>query len=58
MGLGLPELLIMLPMMFLFWVAPVAAGIWALVTLARIRRTLEQMDGRLARIERQGAAGA
>lgn len=53
-AVGVPELLFVVPML-LFWVAPIVAAIWALVTLLRIRRVLEQMDGRLARIEAQGA---
>jgi hypothetical protein len=51
MRLGVPELIVVL-MVGLIWVVPVAAGIWALVTLHRIRTTQEDMRNRLAAIER------
>jgi hypothetical protein len=51
MRLGVPELIVLL-MVGLIWVVPVAAGIWALVTLHRIRTTQEDIGNRLAAIER------
>ena len=51
MTLGVPELIVVLTL-GLVWVIPVAAGIWALITLHRIRTTQEDMRGRLAAIER------
>ena len=51
MSLGIPELIVVL-MVGLVWVVPVAAGIWALVTLHRIRTTQEDVRNRLAAIER------
>ncbi len=51
MRLGVPELIVVL-MVGLIWIVPVAAGIWALVTLHRIRTTQEDMRNRLAAIER------
>ena len=51
MGLGVAELIVVL-MLGLVWVVPIAAAIWALVTLHRIRTTQEEMRGRLATIER------
>jgi hypothetical protein len=36
MNLGTPELVVIL-VMVIVWVIPVAAGIWALITLHRIR---------------------
>jgi hypothetical protein len=51
MRLGVPELIVVL-MVGLVWVVPVAAGVWALVTLHRIRTTQEDIRNRLAVIER------
>jgi hypothetical protein len=51
MRLGIPELIVFL-MVGLVWMVPVAAGIWALVTLHRIRTTQEDVRDRLAAIER------
>jgi hypothetical protein len=51
MSLSVPELMVVL-MVGLIWVVPLAAGIWALVTLHRIRATQEDMRNRLAAIER------
>jgi hypothetical protein len=51
MSLGVPELIVVLTL-GLVWVIPVAAGIWALITLHRIRTTQEDMRSRLAAIER------
>ena len=51
MRLGVPELIVVLTL-GLVWLIPVAAGIWALITLHRIRTTQEDMRGRLAAIER------
>lgn len=51
MRLGVPELIVVLTL-GLVWLIPVAAGIWALITLHRIRTTQENMHSRLAAIER------
>jgi hypothetical protein len=51
MRVGLPELIVVF-MIGLVWIVPVVAGIWALVTLHRIRTTQEEMGSRLASIER------
>jgi hypothetical protein len=51
MRLGLPELLVVF-MIGLVWLVPFAAGIWALVTLHRIRTSQEDMSSKLASIER------
>jgi hypothetical protein len=52
MAVGLPETLIVLLMMGVFWLLPLAAGVWALVTLHRIRGSQEEMRARLAGLER------
>ena len=57
MRLGLPEFLVLF-FVGAFWIVPVAAGIWALVTLQKIRSTQEAMNRRLEAIERQGQRSA
>lgn len=52
MGLGVPELLVVL-IIGAFWLVPVAAGVWALITLQRIRAAQEAMQRQLDAIERQ-----
>jgi len=49
--LGLPELIVVF-MVGLVWVIPIAVGIWAVITLNRIRTTQEDMRNRLTAIER------
>jgi hypothetical protein len=51
MRLGVPELLVVF-MIGLVWVVPVAACVWALVTLHRIRATQEEMSRKLDAVER------
>ena len=50
--IGLPEILILL-MMSVFWVIPLVAAVWALVTLYRVRRDQEAMLTKLNAIERR-----
>ena len=50
-NLGIPELIILM-IVSVFWLVPVAAGIWALVTLHRIRKGQEDVQRRLETIER------
>jgi hypothetical protein len=49
--LGMPELVIMFIALFL-WAIPVAAGVWALVTLHRIRSGQQAVQTKLDTIER------
>lgn len=48
---GVPELLVIL-MLSAFWLIPVAAGIWALVTLHRVRVGQDSVRAKLESIER------
>lgn len=50
-SVGIPELVILL-MFGVFWLVPIAAAIWALVTLYRIRFEQQAMLVRLGAIER------
>jgi hypothetical protein len=56
MGVGIPELVVMLTI-GAFWLIPVAAGVWALITLRRIRSAQEEMFRKLDAIERQVRPG-
>ena len=49
-SLGLPELSIVL-LIGLFWLLPIAAGIWALITLNRIASAQHALGARLETIE-------
>lgn len=49
---GLPEFLVVLTI-GAFWLIPVAAGVWALVTLRRLRSGQEEVLRRLDTIARQ-----
>lgn len=51
-GVGVPEILILL-MFMVFGILPWIAGIWALVTLSRLRHGVDAMRGSLDRIEQQ-----
>ena len=51
MSVGVPESLVFL-VVVVFWLLPIVAGSWALVTLHRLRTTQDEMSGRLAQIER------
>jgi hypothetical protein len=51
MGLGIPEFLIIV-LLAGFWIIPLAAGIWALVTLQRLRVGQEALQVKLESIER------
>ena len=48
---GLPEFMVVLIIVF-FWVVPIAASIWALVTLQRIRAGQQVVQLKLDAIER------
>jgi hypothetical protein len=48
---GLPELLILL-MIAGLWLIPIAAGVWALVTLQRLRAGQQAVQVKLDTIER------
>ncbi len=48
---GMPELLVVL-MLLALWIIPVAAVIWALVSLYRIRSEQQRMQSKLDAIER------
>ena len=48
---GIPEILVIMMFGF-FWIIPLAAGVWALVTLHRIRTSQEDVRRRLEAIER------
>lgn len=50
MGLGVPELVILMAFLF-FGILPWAAAIWAIVTLWRMSTTVNAMRGSLERIE-------
>ena len=50
-GIGLPELVVVL-IISAIWLIPIAAGLWALVTLRRIRDAQDAMGVRLEAIER------
>lgn len=56
-SVGVPELLVVL-MIGAFWLIPATAGVWALVTLQRIRTAQEDMRRKLDAIERQLQRGA
>jgi hypothetical protein len=51
MGVGVPELIVVM-VIGLFWAIPVAAAVWAMVMLYRIRTIQEDVRNRLASIER------
>jgi hypothetical protein len=51
MGLGIPELIVIF-VVGLFWLIPVAAAVWALVTLQRIRVEQQAVQLKLDTIER------
>ena len=51
LGMGLPEIFIM-GILGTFWLIPLAAGIWAIVTLQRIRSGQETIRLRLELLER------
>jgi len=50
-GMGVPEIFIM-GILATFWLIPLAAGIWAIVTLQRIRSGQETIRLRLELLER------
>lgn len=37
-----------------FWLVPIAAGVWALVTLSRIRKSQDEMRAQLATLLQRG----
>ena len=50
-GIGIPELVIVL-IVGMFWLVPVAAVVWVVVTLQRGRTDLRAIASRLESIER------
>ena len=50
-SLGMPELLVGF-ILGLFWLVPIAAAVWALITLNRIQMGQQAIDVRLETIER------
>ncbi len=52
-GLGVPEIVIVV-LGLVFWLVPIAAGVWAMITLHRIRTTLEVMSEKVSAIEQRG----
>ena len=50
--LGVPEIFIMMGILATFWLIPLAAGIWAIITLQRIRSGQETIRLRLELLER------
>jgi hypothetical protein len=50
-AIGFPELLV-ITMIGVFWVIPVAAGVWALFTLHRIHTGQQALHAKLDTIER------
>jgi hypothetical protein len=50
-SVGLPELFILITM-GIFWLIPLVAAIWALITLHRMRTGIDTMVARLESIER------
>ena len=55
-SIGLPELLVVL-MIGVFWLVPLAAAVWALVTLHRIRTGQQAIEIKLETIERMLRGG-
>ena len=51
-GLGVPEIVIVV-LGLVFWLVPIAAGVWAMVTLHRIRTTLDVMAEKVSAIEQR-----
>ena len=49
-GVGIPEVMI-LAMVLVWGIVPLAAGVWALVTLHRLRLTQDAIRATLERIE-------
>jgi hypothetical protein len=47
-----PETFVVALITLVFWLPPVLAGVWALVTLHRIRQMQASLGGQLDRIER------
>ena len=50
-SIGFPELVVIL-MIVAFWLIPLAAGVWALVTLYRIRTGQQALQTKVDTIER------
>jgi hypothetical protein len=49
--IGVPEMAVLL-VVALLWLLPIAAGVWALITLHRLRLGQDELRMRLANIER------
>jgi hypothetical protein len=56
MSVGLPEIIVLL-IVGALWLVPIAAGVWALVTLHRIRSAQGEMSRKLDAIERHVQRG-
>ena len=50
-SIAVPELLVILSVILIVWVLPIAAAVWAVLTLSRIRASQMEMQTRLAAIE-------
>jgi hypothetical protein len=50
-AIGIPELLV-ITMIGVFWLIPLAAGVWALITLHRIRTGQQALQAKVDTIER------
>ena len=48
--LGIAEIIIMLIIAVIFWGIPIAAGIWAMITLHRIHADQKHLERRLEEI--------
>lgn len=57
-GLGVGESLIVLVCGIVFWLAPIAAAIWAIATLAKVRSTQDEIARRLRELERRTTPSA
>jgi len=50
-SIGFPELVVVLFIVGILWVIPLAAGVWALVTLHRIRTGQQALQAKVDTIE-------
>lgn len=52
-GIGPFELFLVVAAALVAWLVPIAAAVWAIVTLARLRRGQDELRARLVAIERR-----
>ncbi len=52
MRLGIPEMLVTMAVIGAMWLVPIAAAVWALLTLHRLDRSQHEIHDRLGAIER------